>query len=64
MVLAFRDNQGAALPIPAGAMFEMLGAAEDDRFDVVCVEGEEFLIFDTDLKQHAERIAEPELMCR
>jgi hypothetical protein len=53
MVLAFRDNHDAAVPIPAGDIFDVLGHAPDDRFAVVEVRGEEFLVFDSDLKELA-----------
>jgi len=50
MVLAFRDNHDAATPIPAGAIFEVIGPAADDRFVVVSVRGEELLVFESDLQ--------------
>jgi hypothetical protein len=53
MVLAFLDNQDAAVPIRPGDVFEVLGPAPDDRFDVVDVKGEEFLVFASDLKRFA-----------
>jgi hypothetical protein len=53
MVLAFRDNQDAAVPIAAGDVFEVLGPAPDDRFTVVDVRGQEFLVFDSDLQESA-----------
>jgi hypothetical protein len=53
MVLSFRDNHDAAVPIPAGDLFEVLGPAPDDRFTVVDVKGEEFIVFGGDLKQFA-----------
>jgi hypothetical protein len=53
MVLAFLDNQDAAVPIPAGDVFEVLGPAPDDRFTVVDVRGQEFLVFASDLKEFA-----------
>ncbi len=49
MVLAFRDNRQVAVTIQAGEIFEVLGPAQDDRFVVVEVKGEQFLVFDCDL---------------
>jgi hypothetical protein len=57
MVLAFLDNHDAAVPIPAGDVFEVLGPAPDDRFTVVDVKGEEFLVFASDLKEFAMPVA-------
>lgn len=56
MVLAFRDNHHAAVNIEAGQTFEVIGAAEDDRFVVVEVEGQQFLVFDADLKDRGKLI--------
>lgn len=50
MVLAFMDNHYAAVNIPAGGVFEVIGPAEDDRFVLVDVKGQKFLVFDSDLK--------------
>lgn len=51
MVLAFRDNHQNAVTIPAGEAFEVVGPAQDDRFIVVEVDGDEFLIFESDLRE-------------
>ena len=56
MVLAFRDNHQAAVTIQAGEIFEVVGPAQDDRFVVVHVRGEQFLAFDCDLKDHGKPI--------
>jgi len=49
MVLAYRDNHQAATTIPAGKTIDVIGPAEDDRFCVVNSDGEEFLVFESDL---------------
>jgi hypothetical protein len=56
MVLTFRDNHDFAVPIAAGEVFEVVGAAEDDRFVIVNVKGQEFLIFAVDLKRRCKRV--------
>jgi hypothetical protein len=56
MVLAFRDNHQAATTIPAGRTIEVLGLAEDDRFSVIRSEGEEFLVFETDLLERGSLV--------
>ena len=60
MVLAFRDNHEAAIPIPAGANFTVVGPAPDDRFIVVSIAGEEFLVFESDLRERATPLASAE----
>ncbi len=50
-VLAFRDNHDLAIPIPVGKIFEAVGPASDDRFTIVAVHGEEFLVFNSDLTE-------------
>jgi len=56
MVLVFRENLEAAFPIAATETFEVIGQAEDDRFAVVKVKGEEFLVFNSDLEQRCARL--------
>ena len=56
MVLAFRDNHRAAVTIPAGEIFKVVGPAQDDRFVVVDVKGEQFLVFECDLKYRGKPI--------
>ena len=56
MVLAFNDNHEAAVSIPPSVVFEVVGQAQDDRFAIVNVKGEEFLVFDTDLRRHGVRV--------
>ena len=50
LCLAFRDNHHAAVTIQAGQVLEVIGPAEDDRFAVVEVNGDQFLVFDSDLQ--------------
>jgi hypothetical protein len=54
MVLAFRDNHQAAVTISDGEVFEVIGPAPDDRFIVVEVKGEEFLVFESDLRERGK----------
>jgi len=56
MVLTLRDNHDFAVPIAAGEVFEVLGPAQDDRFAIVNVKGQEFLIFAVDLKGRCKRV--------
>ena len=58
MVLAFRDNHRAAVTIPAGELFKVVGPAQDDRFVVVDVKGEQFLIFEYDLKYRGKPVSD------
>jgi hypothetical protein len=58
MVLPFLDNYETAVPIPAGTAFEAVGLAQDDRFAIVSIRGEQFLVFDSDLKQ-CETVSRP-----
>lgn len=51
MVLAYKDNHHAAVPIPAGKLIHVIGFADDDRFLVVNVDGEEFHVFETDVRE-------------
>lgn len=51
MVLAFKDNLDAAVTVPPGKVIEVMGPAEDDRFAIIRVDGEEFLVFESDLAQ-------------
>lgn len=56
MVLAFRDNHDAAVTIQAGEIFKVVGPAQDDRFVVVVVKGEQFLVFESDLKSRGKPV--------
>jgi hypothetical protein len=57
MVLAFRDNHHAAVTIPAGEVFEVIGPEpNDDRFIIVKVNGQELLVFESDLKQRGKLV--------
>jgi hypothetical protein len=61
MVLAFKDNHQAAVSIQPGQIFELVGPAEDDRFVVVDVKGEEFLVFNSDLEDYGVMVPERKL---
>lgn len=56
MVLAFRDNHDAAITIPVGEVLEVIGSAEDDRFTVANVRGEQVLVFESDLKNRGKLV--------
>lgn len=56
LCLAFRDNHHAAVTIQAGQVVEVIGPAEDDRFAIVEVNGDQFLVFDSDLKDFGKVI--------
>jgi hypothetical protein len=61
MVLAFRDNHQAAVTIPPGDTLEVIGPAQDDRFVIVSIKGEEFLVFESDIRKGGEFLS-PGLM--
>jgi len=50
LVLAFKDNHQAAVPVPAGTIVDVLFGA-DDRFVTVVVDGEEFHAFAEDIRE-------------
>jgi hypothetical protein len=56
MVLAFKDNHRAAVTMQAGEVFKVVGPAQDDRFVVVDVKGEQFLVFECDLKYRGKPV--------
>lgn len=56
VVLAFKGDHHAAVSIQPGQIFRIIGPAQDDRFVVVDVQGEEFLVFDSDLKERGKVI--------
>jgi hypothetical protein len=56
LCLAFRDNHHAAVTIQAGKVFEVVGPAEDDRFVVVDIGGEQFLVFVSDLTDYGKLV--------
>ncbi len=53
MVLAYDNNHEAAVTVPSGKRIDIVGPARDDRFVIVKVDGQEFLVFETDLLQTA-----------
>lgn len=58
MVLASRNNHQSAVTIEAGEIFEIVGPAQDDRFVLAKVRGEEVLVFDRDLKDRGRPVLE------
>lgn len=54
VLLAFGDNQNAALPVPLGKVIEVRRLPEDDRFFLVVVDGQEFHAFATDVQEFCE----------
>ena len=57
MVLALKDNHQSAVTIPAGTMVDVAGSAEDDRFVIVTVDGQQFHAFASDVADRASRLA-------
>lgn len=57
IVLGYHGNHLAAVGVPAGKVIEILGAAEDDRFVRVRVDGEVFEAFETDILDRSEEYA-------
>ena len=58
LCLAFRDNHHAAVTIQAGKVFEVVGPAQDDRFVVVDIGGEQFLVFVSDLTDYGKPVSD------
>jgi len=56
MALAFRDNHYGATRIDAGEVFEVIGPAQDDRFLLIDVRGEQRLVFECDLMDRSEPV--------
>jgi hypothetical protein len=57
MVLALKDNHQAAVTIPAGTLVDIAGSAEDDRFVILTVGGEQFHAFASDLAGQIEPVS-------
>jgi hypothetical protein len=57
MVLAFRDNHHAAVAVLPGDILEVIGPAQDDRFLIVSIKGEEFLVFESDIRTKGELLS-------
>jgi hypothetical protein len=53
-VLAFGDNHHLAVTLPPGGVLEVLRPAQDDRFVIVSIKGEEFLVLESDLSTRGE----------
>jgi len=53
-VLAFRDNHQAAVMFPPGVILQLMRPAQDDRFVIVNIKGEEFLVLESDLRTRGE----------
>lgn len=50
LLLAFRDNHDAAVPVAPGKTINVLSLPNDDRFMIVIVDGEEFHAFTEDVR--------------
>ena len=57
MVLAFRDGHQAAVTMQPGEILEVVGPAQDDRFVIVDIKGEQCLVFECDLKDRGRTVA-------
>lgn len=57
VVLALENNLDAAVPVQAGRVIRVLGPDVDDRFVRVRVDRNEFLVFESDLKDHGSFLA-------
>ena len=53
-VLAFGDNHQFDVTLPPGSILEVLRPAQDDRFIIVSIKGEEFLVLQSDLMTGGE----------
>lgn len=60
MALVSEDDHQAATTIPAGRTIEVLGPAEDDRFSRIRLEGQEFLVFESDLRERGTMLMNKE----
>jgi hypothetical protein len=56
IMLAFKDDHQTAVTIQADAFVDVIGPAEDSRFVVVNVNGEQFQVFASDLDNHGKQI--------
>ena len=56
VALTSRNNHQGAVTIQAGEIFEVVGRAQDERFVVAKVRGEQVLIFDYDLKDRGKPV--------
>lgn len=61
LVLTRRGNHLAAITVAAGEIFEVVGHAEDDRFMVAKVQGQDVLIFELDLKVRGKPVHQPKV---
>ena len=61
MVLAHGDNHDAAVTIPEGEVFRVVGPDQDDRFCVVNYQEQEFLVFESDLRNLCEAVSRKEV---
>ena len=53
MVLALKGNHKTVVTIPALKIVEVVGPAEDDRFVIISLDGEQFHVFASDLANRA-----------
>ena len=61
MVLAHGNNHDAAVTIPEGKVFRVVGPDQDDRFCVVSYQEQEFLVFESDLRNLCEAVSRKEV---
>lgn len=60
MVLAHGDNHDAAVTIPQGETFRVLGPDRDDRFCIVQYREQNFVIFESDLRNLCDAVSRKE----
>lgn len=62
--LAARDHHQAAITIAAGRTIDVIGKAEDERFCIIRVDGEELLAFESDIHERGTLLKEQPVLQR
>lgn len=60
MALVSEDGHQSATTIPAGRTIKVIGPATDNRFVIIRLKGQEFLVFKADLRQRGTMLTRKE----